>query len=163
MTIAELLKDTRTKKGFSQEEAANALHVSQPCYSRIERGLKEPYETLLKSIGEFSGLSNEEIKALYSASTEVQKTETIQQADEDKKGKETVWVNEFRQVVFLVLIIMSFVMQGYRPIFAWCSVWFSVKNQYSKKNDCIYYCISDFSDSVCGESVLSFYACTNMV
>lgn len=133
MTIAELLKDTRTKKGFSQEEAANALHVSQPCYSRIERGLKEPDETLLKSIGEVSGLSDEEVKALYSASVEVQKTETIQQADEDKKGKETVWVNEFRQVVFLILIIMSFVMQGYGPIFAWCAVWFAAKNQYSKK------------------------------
>ena len=55
MTIAELLKETRSKKGLSQKEAANALHVSQAYYSRIERGLKEPDETMLKSIGEFSG------------------------------------------------------------------------------------------------------------
>lgn len=133
MTIAELLKETRSKKGLSQEEAANALHVSQAYYSRIERGLKEPDETMLKSIGEFSGLSNEEIEAIYSSSIAQQKTEAVQQADTDKKGKETVWLNEFRQVVFLVLIILSFVMQGYGPVFAWCSVWFASKNQYSKK------------------------------
>lgn len=128
MTIAELLKDTRTKKGFSQEEAANALHVSQPYYSRIERGLKEPDETLLKSIGEFSGLSDEEVKALYSASVEVQKTETIQQADEDKKGKETVWVNEFRQMVFLILIALSIPF----PICAWLAIYWAYRSKFRK-------------------------------
>ena len=57
MTIAELLKETRMKKKLSQEEAANVLHISQAYYSRMERGLREPDITLLKGIGEFSGLS----------------------------------------------------------------------------------------------------------
>lgn len=128
MSIAELLKETRSKKGLSQEEAANALHVSQAYYSRIERGLKEPDETMLKSIGEFSGLSNEEIKAIYSLSTEAQKPETVQQADTDKKGKETVWLNEFRQVVFLFLLILSIPY----PICAWLAIYWAHRSKFRK-------------------------------
>lgn len=130
MNIAELLKETRTKRGLSQEKAAEELHVSQTYYSRMERGLIEPDENVLKEIEEFSGLTSEQLESIHPVSAEVRKA---YRPARTKKGKETVWLNEFRQVVFLVLIILSFVMQGYGPVFAWCAVWFASKNQYSKK------------------------------
>lgn len=129
MTIAELLKETRMKKKLSQEEAANVLHISQAYYSRMERGLREPDITLLKGIGEFSGLSIEQLEEICSVSDAEQKTETIQEPEEkEKKGMETVWLNEFRQIVFLILICLSIPF----PICAWVAIYWAYRSKFRK-------------------------------
>ena len=125
MNVAELLKETRIKRGLSQEKAAEELHVSQAYYSRMERGLIEPDENVMKGIEEFSGLSSEQLESIQPVSDEVRKAS---RPARQKKGKETVWLNEFRQVVFLILIALSIPF----PMCAWLAIYWAHRSKFRK-------------------------------
>lgn len=125
MTYAELLKNTRESKGISQEKAANELHVSQAYYSRLERGLTAPDEKLTKIILQFCEITPEQAKDLHFDSHVAQKQK---QSKKNAKGKETVWVNEFRQVVFLILIALSIPF----PICAWIAIYWAYRSKFRK-------------------------------
>ena len=61
MSVGTNLKRLRMEKGMSQEELANAVHVSQSMIAQIERGTKGLVIELAKEILEVLGASIEEI------------------------------------------------------------------------------------------------------
>ncbi len=48
MLIADVIKDTRKKKGLNQRDFGSTLTVSQSYISRIEKGKEEPSKMFLK-------------------------------------------------------------------------------------------------------------------
>lgn len=126
MSFAELLKQTREKKGLSQEAAADALHVSQPTYSRFERGVAEPGEEMLKNIEKFCGLSAEEIKNVQNDSVLEHETQKINKNQIERK--ETPVPDKVGQIVFLILIGVSI----YFPICAWLAIYWAYTNHFRK-------------------------------
>lgn len=127
MNFAVLLKQTREEKGLSQEAAADALHVSQATYSRFERGVAEPGEEMLKNIAKFCGLSAEEIKNVQNDS--VLEHETKKKNNNQIKRKETPVPAKVGQIVFLILIGVSF----YFPICAWLAICWAYTNHFRKR------------------------------
>ncbi len=61
MSVGVNLKHLREKKGLSQKELANAVHVSQPMIAQIERGTKRLTVELAKEILDVLGASINEI------------------------------------------------------------------------------------------------------
>lgn len=56
-----MLKAIRKKTGFSQKQVANAAGISQPTYSNIENGKRNPTLKTLRKIAEALGCSVGEI------------------------------------------------------------------------------------------------------
>jgi len=54
----------RDDQRLSQEEAAARLQVSQPYYSRLERGLQFPKRTLARQIADRTGVPLESVLGL---------------------------------------------------------------------------------------------------
>lgn len=61
----EKLKELRTVKGLSVHKVAKAVHISGTYLSELERGLKEPSDIVLQSIGNYYNVDLSEIFALY--------------------------------------------------------------------------------------------------
>lgn len=57
MNWNEKLKQARTEKGISQQEAAKSLQMSRTCYANYEQGTREPSFDALKRICDFYDLS----------------------------------------------------------------------------------------------------------
>lgn len=53
MDFAERLKELRTKRGYSQSELADKLHVSKSTISMLEVGSRKPSIEMLELIGDF--------------------------------------------------------------------------------------------------------------
>lgn len=53
MDFAERLKELRAKKGYSQAELADKLHVSKSTVSMLEANYRKPSVELLETIGDF--------------------------------------------------------------------------------------------------------------
>lgn len=53
MDISERLKELRTKRGYSQAELAEKLHVSKSTISMIEAGARKPSIEVLEMISDF--------------------------------------------------------------------------------------------------------------
>ena len=61
MTIGNKIKNMRKQTGFSQDEMAEKLNMSQQVYSRIENDQKELRSEEVKKIADFFGKTVEEI------------------------------------------------------------------------------------------------------
>ena len=57
MDISERLKELRTKKGYSQSELADKLHVSKSTISMIEAGSRKPSYELMEQLADFFNVS----------------------------------------------------------------------------------------------------------
>ena len=57
MDIAERLKELRAKKGYSQAELAEKLHISKSTISMIEAGSRKPSYELMEEIADFFNVS----------------------------------------------------------------------------------------------------------
>ena len=57
MDISERLKELRAKKGYSQAELADKLHVSKSTISMIEAGSRKPSYELMEQIADFFNVS----------------------------------------------------------------------------------------------------------
>ncbi len=64
MTFSEKLKTIREDKGYTQQELAEALHLSATALSHYETGSREPSIETIKQIAEFLDVS---IDYLYSS------------------------------------------------------------------------------------------------
>ena len=125
MNFAELLKQTRKKKGLSQEEAADELHMSQATYSRYERGESKPKEDMISIIEQFCGIPAEEIQNILNNSMLEQESHVN---NTQIKIKETPVPDNVGQIVFLILIGVSI----YFPICAWLAIYWAYINHFKK-------------------------------
>lgn len=57
MDISERLKELRAKKGYSQAELADKLHVSKSTISMIEAGSRKPSYELMEQLADFFNVS----------------------------------------------------------------------------------------------------------
>lgn len=76
MDISERLKELRTKRGYSQAELAEKLHVSKSTISMIEAGARKPSVEVLELIADFFNvdvdyLRGKEIGSTYYLDPEV--------------------------------------------------------------------------------------------
>ena len=62
MDISERLKELRTKRGYSQSELAEKLHVSKSTISMIEAGARQPSVEVLELIADFFNVSLDYLK-----------------------------------------------------------------------------------------------------
>ena len=52
-----MLKTLRKKRGLTQHQLSEALHISQTSISKYERGISEPDLSLLLTMADFFGVS----------------------------------------------------------------------------------------------------------
>lgn len=76
MDISERLKELRNKKGYSQAELADKLHVSKSTISMIEAGSRKPSYELMEQLADFFNVSldylrGEDDKSAYYLDPEV--------------------------------------------------------------------------------------------
>ena len=128
MNFAELLKQTRKRKGLSQEVAADSLNMSQATYSRYERGEVIPKGEILKVIAQFCELSNEEIQNIQNELNESVTEQKTKTDDSLIKRKETPVSDKVGQIVFLILIGLSI----HFPICAWLAIYWVYINHFQK-------------------------------
>ncbi|SMC33589.1 helix-turn-helix domain-containing protein [Chryseobacterium sp. YR221] len=76
--VAEKIKRLRKSKGFSQEEMAEKLHISQSAYARIETGESHSWAAHIEKLSEIF-----EIKPENFLSDE---TNNLEQENTDQKG-----------------------------------------------------------------------------
>lgn len=103
MEFNEKLQELRKQKGLTQEELAEALYVSRAAVSKWESGRGYPNIDSLKSMGQFFGVSIDEL---------LSSNEVLTIAEEDNKQKE----KHFRDVVF-GLLDCSIAMFFFLPFF----------------------------------------------
>ena len=76
MDISERLKELRVKKGYSQAELADKLHISKSTISMIEAGSRKPSYELMEVLADFFNVSldylrGEDDKSAYYLDPEV--------------------------------------------------------------------------------------------
>lgn len=59
MSLGYRLKEVRTKKGFTQDEAAKRLGITFQALSNYERDVRDPDTALLKNMAELYGVSTD--------------------------------------------------------------------------------------------------------
>jgi len=57
LLIAQRVKEARLNSGLSQKDVAEALHISQSSYSRIERGAVPPDCVQIRALSGLYGIS----------------------------------------------------------------------------------------------------------
>lgn len=133
MSFGELIRQKRNEMKLSQANAAIELHISQSTLSRIESGSLEPDERLRKDIIRFYHLDE----------TDAASSETVSDNRQDpelKIGKsdgriiitlDSKWilpaVNRF---LFVAMLMLTFLVTGYGPVFACAALYIAVKNHY---------------------------------
>lgn len=73
--IAEKIKKLRKAKGFSQEEIADKLSISQSAYARIERGESNSWAAHLEKLSEIFEIRPEELVTLDNQKLDQENTE----------------------------------------------------------------------------------------
>lgn len=133
MLFREQIKQKRNEMKLSQAEAAHKLHISQSTLCRIEKGSLEPDEILKNSILQFYHLSeadgtDSESIAVNNCNTETQSVRT----SENKINTQNLnWIfSNINRFFFVAMIMLTFLVTGYGPVFAWVAVYISVKNHY---------------------------------
>lgn len=61
----ERLKELRSKTGLSVHKVGRATHISGTYLSAIERGVKEPSDTVLEALSEYYKVGKSELFSLY--------------------------------------------------------------------------------------------------
>ncbi len=59
--VGSKIRSLRKKRGLTQEEVADYLHISQPTYARIENGETNSWVTYIKPISELFDIQPEEL------------------------------------------------------------------------------------------------------
>ena len=94
MAFNEVLKEIRTKKGFTQQQVADALEITKGTYSGYETGRREPDVFKIKALAQLFDVSgdalletgfNNEIKFTSEEKTHIKKYRTL-----DEHGKKLV-------------------------------------------------------------------------
>ena len=94
MAFNEVLKEIRTKKGFTQQQVADALEITKGAYSGYETGRREPDVFKIKALAQLFDVSgdalletgfNNEIKFTSEEKTHIKKYRTL-----DEHGKKLV-------------------------------------------------------------------------
>ena len=94
MAFNEVLKEIRTKKGFTQQQVADALEITKGTYSGYETGRREPDVFKIKALAQLFDVSgdalletgfNNEIKFTSEEKTHIKKYRTL-----DEHGKKAV-------------------------------------------------------------------------
>ena len=94
MAFNEVLKEIRTKKGFTQQHVADALEITKGTYSGYETGRREPDVFKIKALAQLFDVSgdalletgfNNEIKFTSEEKTHIKKYRTL-----DEHGKKLV-------------------------------------------------------------------------
>lgn len=76
--VAEKIKRLRKSKGFSQEEMAEKLHISQSAYARIENGESHSWATHIEKLSEIFEVKPESFLT--------DETNNLEQENTDQKG-----------------------------------------------------------------------------
>jgi transcriptional regulator with XRE-family HTH domain len=76
--MKEQIEGWREREGLSQKEAGEALGLSQPEYSRLERGTKKPSHKVLKRLLELGS-----IEFIDTPQNVKEKVETMSPADQE--------------------------------------------------------------------------------
>lgn len=82
MDFSERLKELRTKRGYSQAELANKLHVSKSTISMLEVGSRKPSIELMEQIGDFFNVSLDYLQGKEGGSTYYLDPEVAEMAQE---------------------------------------------------------------------------------
>lgn len=82
MDISERLKELRTKRGYSQAELAEKLHVSKSTISMIESGARKPSVEVLEMIADFFNVDVDYLRGKEIGSTYYLDPEVAQMAQE---------------------------------------------------------------------------------
>jgi transcriptional regulator with XRE-family HTH domain len=61
--IGERIRETRTKRGLSQNDLAEAIGVTRPVVTKIENGAKATNSVEIRKIADYLGVSVEELTA----------------------------------------------------------------------------------------------------
>ena len=61
LSVGKKIKELRELKGFTQEQVADYLNISQPTYARIENGQRNSWANYLESICVFFEVQPEEL------------------------------------------------------------------------------------------------------
>ena len=94
MAFNEVLKEIRTKKGFTQQQVADALEITKGTYSGYETGRREPDVFKIKALAQLFDVSgdalletgfNNEIKFTSEEKTHIKKYRQL-----DADGKEEI-------------------------------------------------------------------------
>ncbi|MGI6491494.1 MAG: helix-turn-helix domain-containing protein [Pelotomaculum sp.] len=71
MSLGKRLKEARTNKGLTQEEAAKHLRITFQALSNYERGVRDPDTDLLKSIAALYGVTADYLLGLSDVKTPI--------------------------------------------------------------------------------------------
>lgn len=82
MDISQRLKELRARKGYSQAELADKLHVSKSTISMIESGARRPSYEMLELIGDFFNVDIDYLLGKESGSTYYLDPEVAEMAQE---------------------------------------------------------------------------------
>lgn len=82
MDFAERLKELRDKRGYTQAELADKLHVSKSTISMLEVGARKPSFELLEEIGDFFNVDTDYLRGRESGSTYYLDPEAAEMAKE---------------------------------------------------------------------------------
>lgn len=133
MLFREQIKQKRNEMKLSQAEAAYRLHISQSTLCRIEKGSLEPDETLKNSILQFYHLNKTDNEALESIVDDSQDTESqnISIYKNIVSTQDLKWIfSKINRFFFIVMIMLTFLVTGYGPVFACVALYIAVKNHY---------------------------------
>ena len=133
MLFREQIKQKRKEMKLSQAEAAYKLHISQSTLCRIEKGSLEPDETLKNNILQFYHLNDEDSTTFESIVDDHRDTEThstgIAERIISTRDLELLF-SKINGFLFIAMIMLTFLVTGYGPVFAWAAVYIAVKNHY---------------------------------
>ena len=133
MLFREQIKQKRKEMKLSQAEAAYKLHISQSTLCRIEKGSLEPDETLKNNILQFYHLNDEDSTTFERIVDNHRDTETHSTGSAERiistRDLELLF-SKINGFLFIAMIMLTFLVTGYGPVFAWAAVYIAVKNHY---------------------------------
>ncbi|MBQ3253284.1 MAG: helix-turn-helix transcriptional regulator [Acholeplasmatales bacterium] len=137
--IGEFLKSLRKSKGYTQQDVAEALYVTQKSVSRWETGEGIPDINIISSVAEFYGVTVDEI--LKGQKNNIEKTNNLKEQTINLKNKSKIkliknsilskqniyfWVSIGLDLLFLILCIILFFVVSYSLGFIIANIGFIV-------------------------------------